>query len=140
MHVLIIEDDPRLAALLEQLLTADRHVVEVARTGRDGLDLAETNGVDAILLDIGLPDISGLEVARRLRRSGSGVPILMLTARDAVTDRVNGLDAGADDYLVKPFAFEELKARLRSITRRPSARRHPADGYGRGTGGRPEPS
>ena len=121
MHVLIIEDDPRLAGLLEQLLAADRHVVEVARTGRDGLDLAEANGVDAIVLDVGLPDISGLEVARRLRRSGSAVPILMLTARDAVTDRVAGLDAGADDYLVKPFAFEELAARLRSITRRPAA-------------------
>jgi DNA-binding response OmpR family regulator len=121
MHVLIIEDDPRLAGLLEQLLAADRHVVEVARTGRDGLDLAEANGVDAIVLDVGLPDISGLEVARRLRKTGSAVPILMLTARDAVTDRVAGLDAGADDYLVKPFAFEELAARLRSITRRPAA-------------------
>jgi DNA-binding response OmpR family regulator len=121
MHVLIIEDDPRLSDLLEQLLVADRHVVEVARTGRDGLDLAAANGVDAIVLDVGLPDIGGLEVARRLRGSGSAVPILMLTARDAVTDRVAGLDAGADDYLVKPFAFEELAARLRSITRRPAA-------------------
>ena len=121
MHVLIIEDDPRLATLTEQLLVAERHVVEVARTGREGLDLAAANGVDAIILDIGLPDISGLEVARRLRRGGSAVPILMLTARDAVTDRVGGLDAGADDYLVKPFAFEELVARLRAITRRPAA-------------------
>ncbi len=120
MHVLIIEDDPRLSDLLEQLLVADRHVVEVARSGRDGLDLAEVNGVDAIVLDVGLPDFSGLEVARRLRTAGSAVPILMLTARDAVTDRVAGLDAGADDYLVKPFAFEELAARLRSITRRPA--------------------
>jgi DNA-binding response OmpR family regulator len=121
MHVLIIEDDPRLSDLLEQLLVGDRHVVEVARTGRDGLDLAETNGLDAIVLDVGLPDLSGLEVARRLRGTGSAVPILMLTARDAVTDRVAGLDAGADDYLVKPFAYEELAARLRSITRRPAA-------------------
>ena len=121
MHVLIIEDDPRLATLTEQLLVAERHVVEVARTGREGLDLAAANGVDAIILDIGLPDISGLEVARRLRRGGSAVPILMLTARDAVTDRVGGLDAGVDDYLVKPFAFEELVARLRAITRRPAA-------------------
>jgi two-component system OmpR family response regulator len=121
MHVLIIEDDPRLADLLDQLLAAERHVVEVARTGRDGLDLAAANGVDAIVLDIGLPDVSGLEVARRIRRTGSGVPILMLTARDAVSDRVGGLDAGADDYLVKPFAFEELIARLRAITRRPVA-------------------
>jgi len=105
MHVLIIEDDPRLADLLGQLLTAERHVVETA----------------AIVLDIGLPDISGLEVARRLRRAGNAVPILVLTARDAVPDRVGGLDAGADDYLVKPFAFDELAARLRSITRRPTA-------------------
>ncbi len=121
MHVLIIEDDPRLADLLEQLLVAERHLVEVARTGRDGLEYARASGVDAIVLDIGLPDISGLEVARRLRKAGNAVPILMLTARDAVADRVAGLDAGADDYLTKPFAFEELAARLRSITRRPAA-------------------
>jgi DNA-binding response OmpR family regulator len=121
MHLLIIEDDPRLAELLGQLLTADRHVVDVAGTGVDGLDLAAVGGVDAIILDIGLPDLSGLEVARRLRERGTGTPILMLTARDTVTDRVRGLDAGADDYLVKPFAFEELAARLRAITRRPAA-------------------
>jgi two-component system OmpR family response regulator len=121
MHVLIIEDDPRLADLLGQLLTAERHVVETAASGRDGLDLASAGGIDAIVLDIGLPDISGLEVARRLRRAGNAVPILVLTARDAVPDRVGGLDAGADDYLVKPFAFDELAARLRSITRRPTA-------------------
>ena len=120
MHILVIEDDPRLADLLAQLLVGERHVVDVAATGRDGLDLA-VSGVDAIVLDVGLPDISGLEVARRIRRSGSAVPILFLTARDAVSDRVTGLDAGADDYLVKPFAFEELTARLRSITRRPAA-------------------
>ena len=121
MHILLIEDDPRLAALLEQLLTGERHVVEVAASGREGLDLAEIGGLDAIVLDVGLPDVSGLDVARRIRRGGGGVPILMLTARDGVTDRVSGLDAGADDYLVKPFAFEELAARLRSITRRPAA-------------------
>jgi two-component system OmpR family response regulator len=120
MHILVIEDDPRLAALLAQLLAGERHVVDVASTGRDGLDLA-VSGVDAIILDVGLPDISGLEVARRIRRAGNAVPILFLTARDAVSDRVTGLDAGADDYLVKPFAFEELVARLRSITRRPAA-------------------
>ena len=120
MHILVIEDDPRLAALLAQLLAGEQHVVDVASTGHDGLDLAVT-GVDAIVLDVGLPDISGLEVARRIRRAGNAVPILFLTARDAVSDRVTGLDAGADDYLVKPFAFEELVARLRSITRRPAA-------------------
>jgi two-component system OmpR family response regulator len=125
MHILVIEDDPRLAELLAALLTGERHVVEVATSGRDGLDLAESGvvdgAVDAIVLDVGLPDISGLDVARRLRRKGNAVPILFLTARDAVSDRVAGLDAGADDYLVKPFAFEELAARLRSITRRPAA-------------------
>ncbi len=120
MHILVIEDDPRLSALLVQLLAAERHVVDVAATGRDGLDLLAA-GVDAVVLDVGLPDISGLDVARRIRRSGGAVPILLLTARDAVSDRVTGLDAGADDYLVKPFAFEELTARLRSITRRPAA-------------------
>ena len=120
MHILVVEDDPRLAALLAQLLAGERHVVDVATNGRDGIDLAG-NGVDAIVLDVGLPDISGLDVARRIRRSGSAVPILFLTARDAVADRVSGLDAGGDDYLVKPFAFEELTARLRSITRRPTS-------------------
>jgi two-component system, OmpR family, response regulator len=120
MHILVIEDDPRLAQLLDDLLTAERHVVDVARLGCDGLDLAVA-GVDAVVLDLGLPDISGLEVARRIRGRGNAVPILMLTARDTVTDRVRGLDAGADDYLVKPFAYEELAARLRSITRRPAA-------------------
>jgi two-component system, OmpR family, response regulator len=119
MHIVVVEDDPRLADLLQQLLVADRHVVDLAATGRDGLDLV-ADGVDAVVLDVGLPDISGLDVARRIRGHGNAVPILMLTARDAVADRVSGLDAGADDYLVKPFAYEELAARLRSITRRPA--------------------
>ena len=125
MHILVIEDDPRLAELLAALLTNERHIVDVATSGRDGIDLAAggstVRAVDAIVLDVGLPDISGIDVARRIRRSGNAVPILFLTARDAVSDRVAGLDAGADDYLVKPFAFEELAARLRSITRRPTA-------------------
>jgi two-component system response regulator QseB len=124
MHILVIEDDPRLADLLQQLLTGDRHVVDVAANGRDGLDLA-ADGVDAIVLDIGLPDISGLDVARRIRRRGSTVPILMLTARDAVADKVHGLDAGADDYLVKPFELTELAARIRALVRRQSGRAAP---------------
>ena len=119
MHLLVIEDDPRLVRLLRRLLEEDRHVVETAMTGRDGVDIVEaTTGIDAIILDIGLPDISGLEVARKIRASGSETAILMLTARDTVGDRVNGLDAGADDYLVKPFAYEELAARLRALARR----------------------
>ena len=122
MHLLVIEDDPRLGRVLDRLLSADRHVVEIATTGRDGLDAA-TSGVtlDAIVLDIGLPDITGLEVARRLRSGGATTPILMLTARDSVRDRVDGLDAGADDYLVKPFAYQELSARLRALARRAAA-------------------
>jgi two-component system OmpR family response regulator len=121
MHVLLVEDDDRLAHLLARLLAEDRYVVELAATGEDGLAMA-VDGIDAVILDVGLPDISGLEVARRIRSRRSKVPILMLTARDAVADRVDGLDAGADDYLVKPFAFAELAARLRALTRRlPSA-------------------
>ena len=119
MPLLVIEDDPRLVRLLRRLLEEDRHVVETAMTGRDGVDIVEaTTGIDAIILDIGLPDISGLDVARRIRSTGSETAILMLTARDTVGDRVNGLDAGADDYLVKPFAYEELAARLRALARR----------------------
>ena len=122
MHLLVIEDDPRLARMLVRLFSEDRHVVEVANTGRAGLELAEgMNGLDAVVLDLGLPDIDGLAVARRIRESGSAVPILILTARDAIPDRVAGLDAGGDDYLVKPFAYEELSARLRALTRRGTA-------------------
>ena len=119
MHLLVIEDDPRLSRLLKRLLEDDRHVVELATDGRSGLEIAEdAPGIECLILDIGLPDITGLEVARRLRDAGSEIPILMLTARDTVGDRVTGLDAGADDYLVKPFAFEELSARLRALARR----------------------
>ena len=118
MHLLVIEDDARLGRVLKRLLEEDRHVVDLAADGATGLDLAEADGIDAVILDIGLPDMSGIEVARRLRRRGSATAILMLTARDTVNDRVVGLDAGADDYLVKPFAFEELSARLRALSRR----------------------
>jgi DNA-binding response OmpR family regulator len=119
MHLLLVEDDERLARVLRRLLEDDRHVVEVAHDGGTGIELAESAaGIEAVILDVGLPDMTGLEVARRLRRSGKDLAILMLTARDTVNDRVTGLDAGADDYLVKPFAFEELAARLRALARR----------------------
>jgi DNA-binding response OmpR family regulator len=119
MHLLVVEDDHRLRRLLVRLLGVDRHVVEEAGDARSALELARlTDGLDAVILDVGLPDRSGLEVARELRAGGSSVPILMLTARDAIDDRVRGLDAGADDYLVKPFAYEELAARLRALGRR----------------------
>ena len=124
MHLLVIEDDARLVRLLKRLLSQDRHTVETAMTADEGLEIACSDlGLDAIVLDVGLPDRSGFEVARTLRKQGSQIPILMLTARDSVNDRVSGLDAGADDYLVKPFAYEELLARLRALGRRPPARR-----------------
>jgi two-component system, OmpR family, response regulator len=124
VHLLVIEDDARLVRLLKRLLTQDRHVVETATTAEEGIEIAISDlGLDAIVLDVGLPDKSGFEVARALRKRGSQTPILMLTARDSVNDRVAGLDAGADDYLVKPFAYEELLARLRALGRRPPTRK-----------------
>jgi DNA-binding response OmpR family regulator len=122
MHLLVVEDDQRLRRLLKRLLEEDRHVVEIAADGATAVAVATgTPGIDAVILDVGLPDFSGLEVARRIRATGIDVSILMLTARDTVGDRVGGLDAGADDYLVKPFAFEELSARLRALSRRGGA-------------------
>ncbi len=124
MHLLLVEDDQRLARVLRRLLEDDRHVVEVAHDGETGVGIANSAaGIEVVVLDVGLPDISGLEVARRVRKAGGEMAILMLTARDTVNDRVTGLDAGADDYLVKPFAFEELSARLRALARRRACRR-----------------
>jgi DNA-binding response OmpR family regulator len=121
MHLLVVEDDPRLGRSLRRLLEGDRHLVELVATGHEALEIANAPGIELLILDIGLPDISGLEVARRLRATGSHLPILMLTARDAVPDRVAGLNAGADDYLVKPFAYEELTARIGALARRTGA-------------------
>jgi DNA-binding response OmpR family regulator len=119
MHLMLVEDDPRLQRVLRRLLEDDRHVVEVAGDGETALELADaTDGSVAVILDVGLPDMTGLQVAQRLRQDGHDIAILMLTARDTVNDRVAGLDAGADDYLVKPFAYEELSARLRALGRR----------------------
>jgi DNA-binding response OmpR family regulator len=119
MHLLLVEDDGRLRRVLTRLLTEDRHVVDAVEEGEAALELATANGgFDAIVLDIGLPGISGLDVARQLREQRVETAILMLTARDTVGDRVTGLDAGADDYLVKPFAYAELAARLRALGRR----------------------
>jgi two-component system, OmpR family, response regulator len=126
VHLLVVEDDARLSRLLKRLLSQDRHTVETAMNAADGLEIATSPlELDAIILDVGLPDRSGFDVARTLRKQGSQVPILMLTARDSVNDRVEGLDAGADDYLVKPFAYEELLARLRALGRRPPTRKSP---------------
>ena len=118
MRVLIIEDDPKVAGAVEAGLTGEGFEVVVSRTGEDGYYRATTEPFDVILLDLGLPGRSGLEILKSLRSGGLTVPVLVLTARDAVDDRVLGLDSGADDYLVKPFAFAELLARLRALVRR----------------------
>ena len=118
MRVLIIEDDPKVAGAVEAGLTGEGFEVVVSRTGEDGYFRATTEPFGVILLDLGLPGRSGLEILTGLRSGGLRVPVLVLTARDAVEDRVVGLDSGADDYLVKPFAFAELLARLRALVRR----------------------
>ena len=118
MRVLIVEDELRMASLIRRGLTREGLAADVAGTGEDALWMAEAHDYDAVVLDVMLPGINGFETSRRLRDRGIWVPILMLTARDAVNDRVEGLDAGADDYLVKPFAFAELLARLRALVRR----------------------
>jgi len=120
MHLLVVEDDRSLADLVRRGLTQERHVVDVAHDGAEGLERAESGVYDALILDLMLPGLDGLAITRRLRADANRVPILMLTARDALHDRLKGFDAGADDYLPKPFAFEELLARLRAITRRAS--------------------
>ena len=118
MRVLIVEDDLRMASLLRRGLTGEGLAADVAANGEDALWLAQAHPYDAIVLDVMLPGLDGFETCRRLRGDGVWVPVLMLTARDAVDDRVVGLDSGADDYLVKPFAFAELLARLRALARR----------------------
>lgn len=121
MRILIIEDDRSMAELLKKGLEEENQVVSVARDGPAGLELSEVYQFDVVVLDWMLPRMDGLEVARRLRKNGSSAPILMLTARDAVPDIVKGLDAGADDYLTKPFSFAEFLARLRALSRRPKS-------------------
>ena len=118
MKVLIVDDEPGVRSALERALALERHDVQLAEDGQQALDLLATNAVDAIVLDVAMPRVDGLEVCRRLRAAGDRTPVLMLTARDAIDDRVDGLDAGADDYLVKPFALRELLARLRALLRR----------------------
>jgi DNA-binding response OmpR family regulator len=118
MQILVVEDERRMAELLRQGLSEEAHAVTVAFNGREGLELAEAGSFDLILLDVMLPGIDGLEIARRLRAHKNQTPILMLTARDASQDVVKGLDLGADDYLTKPFSFEVLLARVRALGRR----------------------
>ncbi len=120
MRILVVDDEPSVRDALDRALRMDGYKVQLAGDGRAALDALADQPPDAIVLDVLMPEPNGLEVCRRLRAAGDHTPVLMLTARDAVPDRVAGLDAGADDYLVKPFALEELGARLRALLRRTS--------------------
>jgi two-component system, OmpR family, response regulator MprA len=117
-RVLVVDDEPAVRRALERALKLDNYDVELAADGQEALDALALSPADAVVLDVMMPGVDGLEVARRMRRAGDRTPILMLTARDAIDDRVTGLDVGADDYLVKPFALRELQARLRALLRR----------------------
>jgi two-component system, OmpR family, response regulator len=123
MRVLVVEDEPRMATLLERGLRDEGYAVDVATNGIDGLWMGTENDYGAIVLDVMLPEMDGLTVCRRLRESGRWTAVLMLTARTAIEERVGGLDVGADDYLVKPFSFAELAARVRALVRRRSGER-----------------
>ncbi len=118
VKVLVVDDEPSVRSALQRALALERYDVQLADDGQAALDILAEGVVDAIVLDVMMPRIDGLEVCRRLRAAGDRTPVLMLTARDAIDDRVDGLDAGADDYLVKPFALRELNARLRALLRR----------------------
>src|SRR5206468_11694761 len=122
MRILLVEDEPQIADFVARGLYENGYSVDVARDGEEALEWPSVANFDIIILDVMLPAVDGIEVCRRLRAQGLRTPILMLTARDAVEDRVRGLDSGADDYLVKPFAFAELLARLRALSRREPAR------------------
>lgn len=119
MRMLVVEDEHRIANAIQKGLTQERFAVDVAYTGTEGLDLASTEEYDLIILDLMLPEISGLEICERLRNNNIQAPILMLTAKGQIRDKVKGLNTGADDYMTKPFAFEELLARVRALIRRP---------------------
>ena len=118
MKILIVEDEPKVGKALSEGLKANGDEVTLAQTGEDGFFLASSQSFDLIVLDVMLPGRNGIEVLKTLRKQGLRVPVLLLTAKDSIEDRVLGLDAGADDYLVKPFAFPELRARLRALVRR----------------------
>jgi len=130
MRILIVEDDRKVAGFLAQGLREEGHAVDLAADGDEGTTLAHVNPYDVILLDVVLPKKNGFQVAQELRREGRNTPILMLTSRDGVEDIVRGLDSGADDYLAKPFRFDELLARIRALTRRGGAERLDTLRYG----------
>jgi DNA-binding response OmpR family regulator len=119
VRLLVVEDDPRLANLIARGLREQTYAVDVTGNGRDAIVQAAVNSYDAIILDVMLPGADGFAVLKEIRARGMRTPVMMLTARDAVTDRIAGLDGGADDYLTKPFDFGELLARLRALLRRP---------------------
>jgi two-component system OmpR family response regulator len=123
VRVLVVEDETKMAALIRRALEREGYAVDVANTGQDAVWLGTENDYDAVVLDVMIPAPDGFEVCRQMRAAGRWAPILLLTARDSVDDRVTGLDAGADDYLPKPFSFAELYARLRALTRRGSRER-----------------
>lgn len=125
MRILIVEDEETLANILKEGLTEEGYAVDVAYTGDDGLYMAETMPYDVIILDLMLPEIDGFTVLERLRAKGIETPVLILTARDSIDDKVKGLDKGADDYITKPFEFSELLARVRALIRRASGKRSP---------------
>ena len=125
MRVLVVEDDPEVRDVLTRVIREAAWAVDAAPDGRRALDLLRGNTYDLAVLDVGLPDVDGFELCRQLRAGGDRTPVLLLTARNAVNDRVRGLDAGADDYLAKPFAVSELLARLRALARRPAAAHDP---------------
>lgn len=119
-RVLVVDDEPAVRRALERALRLDNYDVALAADGEEALDALASTPADAVVLDVAMPRLDGLEVCRRMRQAGDRTPVLMLTARDAIDDRVKGLDVGADDYLVKPFALRELQARLRALLRRAS--------------------
>jgi two-component system, OmpR family, response regulator len=123
MRLLVVEDEPKIARLLQRGLQEEGHPTDLTDRGEDALWLAQAHPYDAIVLDVALPGIDGFETCSRMREAGVWTPVLMLTARTAIADRVAGLDVGADDYLAKPFAFEELLARLRALSRRGAGER-----------------
>lgn len=119
MRILVVEDEHKIANSIKQGLEQEKYAVDVSYTGIDGFDLASTEDYDLIILDLMLPGMTGLEICQKLRRQNIHVPILILTAKGEIQDKITGLDTGADDYLTKPFAFEELLARIRALIRRP---------------------
>ena len=127
MRLLVVEDEIHLQTIIKKRLIKEHYSVDACGNGLEALDYLAVSPYDAIILDIMMPGLSGLEVLKRIRAEGNQVPVLFLTARDGVDDRVKGLDCGADDYLVKPFAFEELLARLRVMLRRTAGNSHTTD-------------